>query len=96
MQIMKTAAQLNDEIQAHIQGNASGPYVWHSSVYLHAPDANGCNWNVEINCKEGVIDFDVDIAAYLDDLRRRYVIPADDPTAVPAADAESRHEHRPA
>lgn len=90
MRLMTTAAVLNVMIQAHIDALEMGVYVWHSGVYLQDPDASGCNWNIEINCNDDVLECGAVISGFLDDLRTRFVIPADDVSATPAYDYRSR------
>jgi hypothetical protein len=90
MRTMTTAAELNVMIQEHIDARQQGGYVWHTGVYFQTPDGSGCNWNVEVNCKDDEPCCGAVISGYLDRMRETYIIATDDVTALPlyASDRE--------
>ena len=79
-----TAAHLNLLIEEYIDSRPGDGHHPHTGVYLHEADQSGCNWNIGVNSDGKARASGPALSTYLDQLRSRYVILADDPTAVPA------------
>ena len=79
-------------IAKHIDSLALSQYVHHSNVYLIAPEAGGCNWNVTVNTKGEPPFVGAVVSDFLDALRAEYVVDPDDLDVDPLPDPATHHQ----